>query len=442
MIKANTIKYLSITFILIVANITLSMIKSQINERSNNRFHAQKSIEKSWTGDQTILASVLTVPYQKKVITRVFDKELDKYVEKIKWIKKSIFLLPKDLTLSAKLSHQTLAKGIYQVPVYNSELLIDGIFDLEKIESLAKNSQVKIMDSAYLSFGISDSRGVSGSPMLWINQQDNQVFSGSKLEFFPSGFHGKISIKDKKEAFDFKVKVQVKGMGRISFVATGNENKISVNSNWPHPSFNGAFLPTNREISDAGYSAQWKTGIFSTNIENTIEQCFKDQCTDLYDSSFGVNHIQSVDIYLKSLRSVKYGLLVVIITFTIFVLYEVLNKNIRIHPISYLLTGMALAIFFLLLVALSEHISFALSYWISSIACSGLIAYYVRYLSHSIRHGTSVLVLLNSFYLILFFIIRSEDHALLSGSILLFVLLATVIAVTKRVDWYQMGKKE
>lgn len=417
------------------------MIESQINDRSNNRFHARQSIEKSWTGDQTILASILTVPYKKQVTTRVFDKELNKYIEKAKWVEESIFLLPKDLSLSAKLNHQTLSKGIYQVPVYSSELYIDGIFDLKKIETLAQNPQIKIMENAYLSFGISDSRGISGSPSLWINQQDNQVFSGSKLDFFSSGFHGKVVIKNRHDAFDFKVKAQVKGMGRMSFIATGIENKISINSDWLHPSFGGAFLPINRKIDDAGYSALWKTGIFSTNIESTIEQCFQGQCANLYDSSFGVNHIQAVDVYLKSLRSVKYGLLVVIITFTIFVLYEVLNKSIRIHPISYLLTGMALAIFFLLLVALSEHINFALSYWISSIACSGLIAYYVRYLSHSIKHGGSIFVLLNSFYLILFFIIRSEDHALLSGSILLFVLLATVIAVTKRVDWYRMGER-
>ena len=125
----------------------------------------------------------------------------------------------------------------------------------------------------------------------------------------------------------------------------------------------------------------------------------------------------------------------------VFFLYEILKSGVRIHPISYLLTGMALAIFFLLLVALSEHISFASSYWISSISCAGLIGYYVKYISDSAKHGASLFGLLISFYLILFFIIRSEDHALLSGSILLFVLLTTVIVVTKNIDWYKMGSR-
>lgn len=439
--KSNLIKYCSLFFIILAAQILLSMIEGQIEERSSNRYYARSSIESSWTGSQTILATVLTVPYQEAQKSRAYDKVSNSYIERTNWINKDIFILPKDLNISSKLKHQVLTRGIYDVPVYTAELNITGLFEQQKLLNMINNPKIKLSKKAYLSIGVTDTRGINGSPSILIEQKMIDVMPGSNLDFSLSGFHGEFLLNNDQGDFSFEIKMQVKGMGDINFITTGKENKVDIESDWPHPSFKGAFLPISRKISASGYNAEWKTGIFSTDIENTIQRCFDNQCDNIYSSSFGVNHIEAVDVYLKSLRSIKYGLLVVIITFTIFILYEVLNKEIRIHPVSYGLTGMALAIFFLLLIALSEHISFLLSYWISSFACSALIGYYVRHLSQSKQHGGMIFALLNGFYLVLFFIIRSEDHALLSGSILLFVLLAVVMVITKRVDWYQIGGK-
>ncbi len=441
MIKSNLIKYLSLFFVILAAQILLSMIESQIEDRSSNRHYARSIIKKSWTGDQTLLATVLTVPFEKAQKIRIFDKELNRYVQKTNWIKDKLFILPNILDINSKLKHQVLSKGIYQVPVYIAELNLKGVIERSKLAKLIKDPTYRLSNKGYLSFGISDPRGINGSPTIMIDQKVAKVSPGTRLDYYPSGFHAEVSLTNHLDNIVFEVNLQIKGMGRIAFIATARENKVAVSSDWPHPSFDGAFLPFSRKISDAGYDANWKTGIFSTDIENTIQKCSANQCDNIYSSAFGVNHIQAVDIYLKSLRSVKYGLLVVIITFTIFVLYEVLNKKVRIHPISYALTGMALAIFFLLLIALSEHISFFASYWVSSIACSGLISYYVRHMSGLKLHGGAMFGLLNGFYLVLFFIIRSEDHALLSGSILLFILLAVVVVITRKVDWYQMGRR-
>lgn len=442
MLRSNLFKVLSLFFIVIAAQILLSMIESQIEDRSSNRYQARAAVEESWTGDQVILSTILSIPYEQANTIRTFNKELKKYVEEINWTKKKAFILPTQQEITSELKHQTLNKGIYQVPVYTATLNIKGDFDPKKLLELQDNPNIRILEKAYISVGIEDTRGITGIPTISINDKLRETKSGAKLDFFLSGYHTIVDIKSIESGFKFESNALVKGMGRIAFVATGKENIVDVKSDWPHPSFNGAFLPISRKISDAGYEANWQTGVFSTNIENTIEGCFAGSCEEnIYSDSFGVDHIQAVDIYLKSLRSIKYGLLVVIVTFTIFVLYEVLSKNLRIHPISYGLTGMALAIFFLLLIALSEHINFALSYWASSIACSSLIGYYVRHFSKSKQHGLAMFGLLNTFYLILFFIIRSEDHALLSGSVLLFALLAIVIVVTRKVDWYQFGRK-
>jgi len=437
--RSNLIKYMSLFFIIIAAQILLSMIEGQIEERSSNRYYARNAVESSWTGNQTILATVLVIPYEQSEKVRVFDKELKRYFEKINWIQNHAYILPKKIDINSKLKHQVLKKGIYDVPVYSADISMMGTFEFKKLKKLADDPTVKLSKVAYLSFGISDARGLTQTPSILFDKKPMEVLSGSNLSFFSHGFHSKFPISKDQKDFSFQVDMQINGMGRIAFIATAEENKVSIDSDWPHPSFDGAFLPATREISENGYKATWKNGMFSTDIENTMKQCFLEQCGDIYNSSFGVNHIEAVDVYLKSLRSVKYGLLVVIITFTIFILYEVLNKGVRIHPVSYSLTGMALAIFFLLLIALSEHISFSASYWISSIACSGLIGYYVSHLSRSRQHGGAIFGMLNGFYLVLFFIIRSEDHALLSGSILLFVLLAVVMFITRKIDWYQMG---
>ncbi|MCF6194080.1 MAG: cell envelope integrity protein CreD [Kangiellaceae bacterium] len=442
MVKSNLFKIISLFFIVIASQILLSMIENQIEDRSQNRYEARAAVKKSWTGDQIILSSILIIPYKESSRTRVYDKELGRYVEKISWTKNKTFILPQRQLIASELDHQILTKGIHEVPVYTAELKTNGSFDLAKLRNLQSNPEIRLSDMAYLSFGIEDTRGITGTPSLKVNNRQLETNPGSRLDFFLSGFHASIDIKAIKENINFESKVMVKGMGRIAFIATGKENKVTVNSDWPHPSFDGAFLPTSRKISDSGYEATWQVGVFNTDMENHIQRCLENQCDNIYANSFGVDHIQAVDIYLKSLRSIKYGLLVVIVTFTLFVLYEVLNSKIRIHPISYGLTGMALAIFFLLLIALSEHINFAFSYWISSIACSSLIGYYVSHFSASKKHGLSMFGLLNAFYLILYFIIRSEDHALLSGSILLFVLLTLVIVVTRKIDWYKFGSKD
>lgn len=418
------------------------MIESQIEDRAQNREQARENVRNSWTGDQTILTAVLVIPYEQANTQRVYDKELGRYIEKTTWDKRKTFLLPNTQEISSNLTNQLLTKGIHEVPVYTANIVVKGTFLNNKLLALNNDPKKRVSKTGYLSFGISDTRGITGSPKIKVNKELKNVIPGSQLNFFLSGFHSPIELPIDRKVVTFDASFLLKGMGKIAFISTAKENLIEIQSDWPHPSFEGAFLPTDRSINHLGYTAKWQTGIFSTNVENSMNQCFLNQCESLYASSFGVDHIQSVDIYLKSLRSVKYGLLIVIITFTLFMLYEVMSKNLRIHPISYALTGMALAMFFLLLIALSEHISFAFSYWISAIACSSLISFYVGHISHSRKHSIIMASMLNVFYLILFLIIRSEDHALLSGSFLLFVLLTTVMVITRKIDWYQFGSEK
>jgi inner membrane protein len=445
-------KYLWISLIIVGINIPLSMIEGQIEERASQRSVAKQAVAKSWTGEQKLLVGLLVIPYEQKSSLRSVSGYQEQTGEKIQWLEKKLFILADTLSVQSQLSNQSLKKGLYSVPVYTAELNIEGRLNLDKLAALKANPDIRVSREPYLSIGVSDSRGLVGLPEIFMGDSKLRVEPGSQLNFYPGGFsapidketlalNGAEKSQQNAQEFHFSVKFKLNGMQKLTFISAAKDSQISAHSDWPHPEFTGAFLPVSRQISDQGYSANWQTGLFSTNINSVMELCSQGDCADISQNAFGVGHVQPVDIYLQSLRSIKYGLLIVLVTFCIFTLYEILNEQIKIHPISYLLTGVALAIFFLLLVALSEHIAFAVAYWAASFACSGLIGFYVASQSGERRIGFLMLLILQLLYLILFLIIRSEDHALLSGSLLLFVLLATVMWVTRKINWYEIGKR-
>ncbi|TQV85586.1 cell envelope integrity protein CreD [Aliikangiella coralliicola] len=434
-------KYIWLFIIIVGLQIPLSMIELQIEDRTIQRDIAKQSVRQSWTGEQEILASLLVIPYQEKVEIDQLNSQSESKKRRYQWVNRRLYITPDKLIVESKLDNQTLARGIYKVPVYTASLKVQADYQLTKFHQLKKRDTVRLQQASFMSIGVKDSRGLIGVPEMMLSGKKLQVEPGTQLPFYDSGFNAVIPLdKLQSKTLSFDSSIKLNGMEQLSFLTAGRVNSVNVKSDWPHPNFDGAFLPVSRQVSATGYSAKWETGVFSTNIDSALQSCYQNNCNSLHSSAYGVRHIQSVDIYLQSLRSVKYGLLVILATFCIFALYEIISQKISIHPISYFLTGTALAIFFLLLIALSEHMVFALAYWISCLACSGLIAFYVTHQSQSWRQGVSLMAILNGLYLILFFIIRSEDHALLSGSLLLFFLLAAVMHVTRKLDWYQVLK--
>ncbi|MDQ7051238.1 MAG: inner membrane CreD family protein [Enterobacterales bacterium] len=164
--------------------------------------------------------------------------------------------------MKTKLSHQILRKSIYQVPVYSSKISIEGRFNLAPLELLKSDQNIRLLGQAILNFGVSDPRGILASPTIFAADRYQQVAPSSQLSFFSSGFHSTLKLDKIDNEFLFKTQLQLKGMSKMSFIAAAIENEVWLNSDWPHPRFFGAFLPLHREISDQGYSAQWKTGIF------------------------------------------------------------------------------------------------------------------------------------------------------------------------------------
>jgi inner membrane protein len=210
-----------------------------------------------------------------------------------------------------------------------------------------------------------------------------------------------------------------------------------------NPSFNGQYLPVQHQIGTAGFTAQWSASFFSTNLEEALRRCVEDNgsCDEFNSRVLGVSFVDPVDRYLETDRALKYAFLFISLTFAGFFLFEVLKK-LAVHPIQYSLVGAALALFYLLLLSLSEHLGFALAYVLSSGVCVALIGFYVSGILGSARRGIGFAGGLAALYGALYVLLSADDYALLMGSALLFGLLAVVMVLTRGVDWSSPGRRE
>mgnify|MGYP000848915396 FL=1 len=217
----------------------------------------------------------------------------------------------------------------------------------------------------------------------------------------------------------------------------GDTTHIDVRGNWPHPSFYGQFLPESRQVNDAGFSAAWSTTRLATNMLHQLFEHLRNNRP--LDTLIGVRFVDPTDSYTQTDRAIKYGLLFIGLTFAAFFLFEVL-KRLAIHPFQYGLAGTALVLFYLLLLSLSEHVDFGIAYAIATAGCVALLAYYLSHVLDSLGWGLGFGALIGAVFGILYVLISLEDLALLAGSVTLFGALALVMALTRKVDWYQLGE--
>lgn len=443
--RALLIKLGAIVAVTLALLVPLSMIEGKIGERSRYKIQAKNSIAKSWTGAQKLVGPILVIPYE---LEWNMPKNLGNGIKVKEKHRETRFeyLLPAELNISGKIDTSLRAKGIYEVPVYTSSIEFKGEFSNKRIDAALTRIQSNLRFSGhkkpYLALYITDPRGINSIPKLLWGKDRREFNPGSKLKIGPSGMHAILSeVKTLlTESATFSFEIDLRGMQSITFVPTAQQSHIDFSSGWPHPEFVGSFLPLQRKVDETGFSANWKVTSFSNNTAAKVKSCERGKCSDLANSGFGVSLIEPVDIYLQSQRSVKYGLLFVGLSFVAFFLFEVLTK-LRIHAVQYILVGLALAIFYLLLISLSEHISFAIAYSVATIACVGLLIFYISFVLNGLRQSVLFGGMLALLYGILYVIITAEDFALLMGSTLTFIALVSVMFITRKVDWYQAGEQ-
>ncbi|MBL4826385.1 MAG: inner membrane CreD family protein, partial [Spongiibacteraceae bacterium] len=299
------------------------------------------------------------------------------------------------------------------------------------------------LDEPFLSLSISDMRGIDQTPQWQINKTDRLVEPGSQLPGLSAGLHTRLlDMSELEQALTFSIHVSLRGMGQFSFISLADEASTRLKSNWPHPEFIGSSLPKHRDISSAGFTALWNSTQYSSNGAQLIARCLEQgNCVDLRNSSSGVKFIQAVDIYLQTDRSIKYAMLFIGLSFITFFIFEH-SKKIRIHPIQYTFVGLAICVFYLLLISLAEHIAFHWAYTIAALCCSVLLLFYVRYMLKSFYLALFFFFMIMGLYALLFVIVQAEDFALLMGAFLVFLVLSVLMVVTRKIDWYTLVEKE
>lgn len=435
----------AIFIVIVLLVIPLIRIGGLIGERQAARDAVVQDIARSAAGPQVLTGPLLVVPYTRTVQETQLDaSRLPVTVSRE--VTGELRLLPALVDLNGRLATEERQRGIYRARVFDATARLTGRFDVPAHYGVSVDLASYKFGQPRLVIGISDIRGIGNALSLQANGARIAFVPGTGLRMLGAGVQAPLQLAnaEAQQPLQFQVDLSLLGTSDFQFTPVGRETHVMLASDWPHPSFVGQFLPREREISSAGFSADWRTSFFATNLEEALLRCPSQaeptaaDCADFAGRHFGVSFVDPVDQYLKSERAVKYGFLFILLTFAGFFLLEVLRRF-SVHPIQYGLVGLALALFFLLLLSFSEHIGFAAAYLVSAVACVGLITYYVTHVLGSRTHGLGFGAALATLYALLYAILGSEDYALLTGSVLVFAVLALVMVLTRRVNWSGVG---
>lgn len=426
--------------------IPVEQIRGLVSERQTTRDGVVQDIARSAGYAQTIVGPLLVVPYTRVVRSWSEEREGEPRRVIATQVAGRLAFLPADFELSGRLSVEPRQRGIYQARIFDADSRITGRFELKPNYGITADLADYTFAAPQLVLGISDIRGIaSGLELTW-NGERIPFEPGSAPSMLASGVHAPLPSLDssRPHALSFAIALALQGTGDFQVTPVGRESRVLLTSNWPHPSFVGEFLPREREVTSSGFSARWQTSFFATNLENVVNACPEvtagnPACGELTSRHFGVSFIDPIDHYLQSERATKYAFLFIGLTFAAFFLFEVLRRF-SVHPIQYGLVGLALAVFFLLLLSLSEHVGFALAYAISAAACIALIAYYVVHVVQNTRLGALFGAALGLMYGMLYAILSAEDYALLMGSLVVFGVLGVIMVLTRRVNWAKFGQ--
>ncbi|SEM78834.1 inner membrane protein [Pseudomonas sp. ok272] len=440
--RSLAIKLGAIALLIVLLMIPLLMIGSMIFDRQQLRDGVLEDIARSSSYSQQVTGPLMVVPYRKVVRSWKLNEKTNARYQVTSQERGKLYFLPDRFELDGKAQTELRTRGIYQARLFHADSRISGGFSVPEHLGIKEDFADYTFDAPYLAVGISDIRGIENALQLELNGQRLDFEPGTQEEWLGEGVHVVLPALNalKASEVDFGFDLRLQGTGQLTITPVGKASKVSLAANWPHPSFIGNYLPAQREVSASGFTAHWQTSFFSTNLEEALGSCLeRSSCEEFKSRSFGVSFIEPVDQYLKSDRAIKYALLFIVLTFAGFFLFEVL-KGLAVHPVQYALVGVALAFFYLLLLSLSEHIGFALAYLISASACVLLVGFYVGHVLHSALHGLSFSAGLAALYGLLYGLLSAEDYALLMGSVLLFGLLGVFMVLTRKLDWYGIGR--
>lgn len=426
------IKLAAIIVLTLLLLIPSAMVMDLIREREQTQEDAINEVSSKWSAAQTLTGPYISIPYYKYVKQKTNADSTEQLVRVKEWM----YFLPQELNVSGQITPEKRYRGIYEVVVYDSEFSIQGYFKAPNLKAFEIPKRSILLDKASLNFGISDLKGIESQISLEWNDLSIPFNSGlSSSDLTHSGIHANVPVESMDSLqYEFNLKIELKGSQQIAFVPLGKTTDVSLSSPWLTPSFSGTYLPDDREVNEEGFSANWNI----LHLNRNYPQSWTSNDYTVLSSSFGVDLLLPVDRYRKSMRVAKYAILFLVMTFMVFFFVEIL-QGVFIHPIQYLLVGIALIVFFSLLLAFSEYMIFNWAYSLAAVLTLLLVSLYTASILHSKKLALLISSVLFILYAFIFTIIQLEDYALLIGSIGVFIVLAIVMYFSRKIDWYAIS---
>lgn len=452
---STSLKVIVVGILTLLLLIPLAMVESLIRERQNTKQDAVTDITSKWGGEQTITGPCLVIAYTETVVED--KKEMQ--------VERNLLLLPETLNVNAKAEVEKRKRGIYDASVYSADMIFSGEFDMAALkQSNVQLSQIK-WNRMQIIMGLSDMKGIKEKVTLETNGQKIEFGSGLPVESLaPGNASGAMVVSDKamvsydysQNSYDlftvglnakldsvntnasmegklpFSISLKMNGSQGLYVVPIGKTTTAQVASDWASPSFDGNFLPENREITQQGFTADWKVLDLNRSYGQTIRADNSNAINQMAASRFGVRFIQAVDQYQQNMRSVKYAILIILLTFVVVFFIELIKKK-SVNPFQYMLVGLALVLFYTLLLSMSEVWGFNAAYAVAALMTTVLITLHMSSMLKNRKQGLLIGALLAFLYVFIFILIQMESYALLVGSLGLFAILAVIMYYSKKI---------
>ena len=434
-----TARMLIVGFLVVVLLIPLSYINSLIKERSFRQADVVKEINEKWGKNVLVYGPILKLPYKTYSETKTYNETTKTYLKETKTHMNYAYIFPERLNSDVQVDSKTLNRGTFESAVFTTTMDFSGHCIPTDLKDKGIKSEDIVWNKASVLIQTTNLKGIKSDMVLNMNSEaynfqtnfnsDNK--NNSYLDTLESSFIKAEDLSDAKND-NFNIRISFNGTQQIDLVPIGKTTTMSMVSNWADPSFVGNYLPNDetKEITKDGFKADWKV----LHINRAFSQQHLNKVPNLNAFAFGTKFMVMVDEYQKSERSAKYGFLVIALTFLIFFKIQTMSK-IDIHPFQYLMIGLALTMFYTLLVSISEHSNFLKAYLVAGISVVVLITFYSKSILKNFKFPLFICLSLSALYTFIYVIIQLENYALLVGSIGLFVILAIVMFVSRKIDW-------
>ena len=414
---STSFRFVLIAALTLASLIPLGLVSCVASDRDRNYQQAVTSVGRSWGLEQRISGPLILIP--------IDDEDGDDFVA----------IMPEELDLQMAASHEFRRRGIFEVPVFEVEVSATGRFAAIDLDALEENFGALRSNQAMVSIGIQDTRGIrsasldmDGAQPGLVTLPDGPFGSAVSAPLGPSvGESGETQMGGSA----FEVSLSLRGTRRFSVIANGDTSRVAMESTWPHPSFSGRFLPDEREVRPDGFSASYTVSGLARGFPSVMRASSTNQNAFFRDESVGFDVFEPVSIYSSVLRSIKYGILFVALTLVGLLCLE-LSTGIRFHFVQYGVTIIALALFFMTLLALAEYIGFGLSYLVSAALLTALISWYAHGTIRQRRLTALVAAMLVALYAVMYLLLRLEAYSLLVGTVVLLLTLAVLMRTKRR----------